>query len=63
MRRGLAELESDVRQVLEYTYFAGLTAKEIAERAGVPLGTVKSRLARGLAALEAALGGKGERDG
>ena len=41
--------------MLDQTYFAGLTAREIAEQTGLALGTVKSRLARGLAALTAAL--------
>jgi RNA polymerase sigma-70 factor (ECF subfamily) len=55
IRSALANLERDVREVLDQTYFAGATAREIAEQTGLPLGTVKSRLARGLSALEAAL--------
>jgi len=62
VRRALEALGEDVRTVLELTYFEGLTAKEIAEQAGVPVGTVKSRLARGLAALGLALRGEGESD-
>ena len=45
------------RRTLEIAFFEGLTYPEIAEREGVPLGTVKSRAARALAALRAALGG------
>ena len=53
--QALERLDADVRTVLELVYFRGLTGREIAERVGVPLGTVKSRLARGLEALEALL--------
>jgi RNA polymerase sigma-70 factor, ECF subfamily len=60
IRSVLAELEPGIRAVLDQTYFEGLTAREIAERSGLPLGTVKSRLARGLSALEAALTERGE---
>jgi len=60
VRRALDGLDQDVRGVLERTYFEGLTAREIAEQANVPVGTVKSRLARGLSALGVALRGEGE---
>lgn len=53
VRRALERLEANVRRVLELGYFEGLTAREIAEREAIPLGTVKSRQARGLLALEA----------
>jgi RNA polymerase sigma-70 factor (ECF subfamily) len=55
VREALDSLEPGVRETLELTYFAGLTAVEIAERMRVPLGTVKSRLARGLLLLESML--------
>ena len=55
VKEALERLPKDVREALDLTYFEGLTAKEIAERAGVPIGTVRSRLARGLAALGALL--------
>jgi len=55
VRDALATLDADVRAVLELTYFEGLTAEEIAARNGAPLGTVKSRLARGLTRLHALL--------
>jgi RNA polymerase sigma-70 factor, ECF subfamily len=55
VRRAFDQMEAGVRQVLELTYFDGFTAKEIAEQMAVPVGTVKSRLARGLSALEALL--------
>lgn len=63
VRQALARLEEGVRAVLELTYFDGLTAREIAARAGIPEGTVRSRLARGLAALAEALGEERSSDG
>jgi RNA polymerase sigma-70 factor (ECF subfamily) len=55
VRQALAKLTPDARETLELTYFEGLTAPELSELLGVPEGTVKSRLARGLAALKNAL--------
>jgi RNA polymerase sigma-70 factor (ECF subfamily) len=58
VRRALSQVDVNVRQVLELTFFDGFTAREIAEQLAVPVGTVKSRLARGLGALEALLSTK-----
>jgi RNA polymerase sigma-70 factor (ECF subfamily) len=55
VRQALDELDASVRETLELSYFAGLTAEEIAARMDVPSGTVKSRLARGLQQLERVL--------
>jgi RNA polymerase sigma-70 factor (ECF subfamily) len=55
VRRALAELPDEQREVLELGYFHGLSASEIAQRMGSPLGTVKSRTAAGLAKLRAAI--------
>ena len=56
VRAALAELSAVQRQVLDLAYYGGLTQVEIAERIGVPLGTVKSRLRLGLAHLRRHLG-------
>ncbi len=55
LRRALATLPDVQRVTLEVAFFEGLSYPEIAEREGVPLGTIKSRAARALAALRAAL--------
>jgi hypothetical protein len=55
LREAVGRLEASVREVLELTYFRGLTAPAIAEQTNVPVGTVRSRLARGLRQLRAAL--------
>lgn len=54
----LALVSEAQRRTLETAFFEGLSYPEIAEREGVPLGTVKSRAARALAALRAALEGE-----
>lgn len=51
----LQGVSAEQRQVLELTFFSGLTATEIAEAVGIPVGTVKSRLRAGLSALRATL--------
>jgi RNA polymerase sigma-70 factor (ECF subfamily) len=47
----LASLPETHRSVVQMMYLDGYTCSEIARRASLPLGTVKSRLARGLALL------------
>jgi RNA polymerase sigma-70 factor (ECF subfamily) len=56
VRRALAELSAEQRQVLELGYFEGLSSSEIAERIRTPIGTVKSRVAAALGKLRAVLG-------
>ena len=51
----LARLPEAQRAVVELAYFEGLTHRAIAERLGLPDGTVKSRLRLGLGHLRDAL--------
>jgi RNA polymerase sigma-70 factor, ECF subfamily len=51
VRKALARLPEGQRETLLIAFFEGLSYPEIAEREGVPLGTVKSRAARAMAAL------------
>jgi len=51
----LDELGEDQRRVVELRAVAGLAYQEIAETLGVPVGTVRSRLNRARAAVEAGL--------
>jgi RNA polymerase sigma-70 factor (ECF subfamily) len=55
VRAALATISEVQREAIELAYFGGLSQTEIAERTGVPLGTVKGRLRLGLAGLRAAL--------
>jgi RNA polymerase sigma factor (sigma-70 family) len=56
--RLLATLPPLQRRVVVLRYLHDLPEKEVAAELGVPLGTVKSSGARGLAALRAALEGQ-----
>jgi RNA polymerase sigma factor (sigma-70 family) len=53
----LAALPPPQREVLEMMYFDGLSQSRIAERTGLPLGTVKSRTLLAMRRLRAALEG------
>lgn len=55
VQRALAKLPEGQARTLTIAFFEGLSYPEIAEREGVPLGTIKSRAARALAALREAL--------
>lgn len=50
--RALVELEPEFVDVLKLFYWTQLSVEEIAEELDIPVGTVKSRLARGRAALK-----------
>lgn len=45
---GLAQLNDRARQVIEMAYIHDLTHQQIAEQTGLPLGTIKSDIRRGL---------------
>ncbi len=51
VRHAVLALEPDIRRCLELAFFEGLSQSEIAERLQLPLGTVKSRIRRGLLKL------------
>ena len=53
VRRALRSMSQDHREVLVMRYFADLSEAATAQALDIPLGTVKSRAARALAALSA----------
>jgi RNA polymerase sigma-70 factor (ECF subfamily) len=55
VRDALASLPEGQRMVLELLYLQDLTQRQVAERVGVPLGTVKTRAFYGLRTLKEAL--------
>lgn len=57
VRAAMAELPDEQREVLTMMYFDGMTQTQIAERTGVPLGTVKSRTVMGMRRMRGALEG------
>ncbi len=51
VRKALESLSSNQRQILELSYYEGLSQSEIAKRLNLPLGTVKTHSRRGLLKL------------
>jgi RNA polymerase sigma-70 factor (ECF subfamily) len=60
VRRQLAGLPGDLVQVIELAYFEGLSFSDIARRLSIPVGTVKSRMARALHLLRERLAATSE---
>lgn len=57
LRRCLEALQDDHRRSIRLAFFRGLTYSELARQVGVPLGTMKSWIRRGLANLKGCLAG------
>ena len=55
VRSTLAKLPAAQREALLLAYFGGYTQREVATLVGVPLGTVKTRMAAGMRKMKAAL--------
>jgi RNA polymerase sigma factor (sigma-70 family) len=51
VQTALKQLPDVQREALELSYYGGFSQSELAERLGVPLGTIKSRMFSGLARL------------
>jgi RNA polymerase sigma-70 factor (ECF subfamily) len=62
-KRALEALPEAQRSLVELAYFEGLSCSEMAEKCGIPIGTVKSRLSAGMSKLREAfaLGGDARR--
>ena len=57
LRTALEVLPTEQRRAIDLAFFGGLTQLEISELLGVPLGTVKARIRRGMLTLRDALEG------
>jgi RNA polymerase sigma-70 factor, ECF subfamily len=56
MARELGRLPIEQRAVLVLHFYVGLQLAEVADTLGIPVGTAKSRLNRGLASMRSAMG-------
>ncbi|HEX8210615.1 MAG TPA: sigma-70 family RNA polymerase sigma factor [Longimicrobium sp.] len=57
VHKAMSRLPDEQERVVRMTFFEGLTQAEIAERLGIPLGTVKTRVRLAFSKLRATLGG------
>jgi RNA polymerase sigma-70 factor, ECF subfamily len=55
VRGALSALSEEQRTPIELGFFAGITHEEIAQRTGIPLGTIKTRIRTGLRRLRESL--------
>lgn len=47
----LTNLKPEHRQIVDYVYYKGYTHSEVSDELGIPLGTVKTRLRKGISEL------------
>jgi RNA polymerase sigma factor (sigma-70 family) len=62
VRAALKDLPEPQRQALLLAYFGGYTQREVAALVGVPLGTVKTRMAAGMRKMKEALSDAGREE-
>lgn len=62
VRGALSQLPAPQREALLLAYFGGYTQQEVAALVGVPLGTVKTRMAAGMRKLKDALREPGQQE-
>lgn len=60
IQQALKTLSSEQRETIALAYFYGLSQSEIAEKLGLPLGTVKTRMRLGMIKLRDVLASHGE---
>jgi RNA polymerase sigma-70 factor (ECF subfamily) len=54
-RKAMAQVSDEQQQAIQMAFFEGLTHTEIAERTGLPLGTVKTRIRSAVQSLRKAM--------